>query len=82
MFFLTMVTSTGRVSPRPPLPAWVALRVWQAEEARWCRVICMDQDHNVLTKEQLCDIAVQMAVVKRPALDRHHWSPQGEREAA
>ena len=82
MFFLTMVTSTGRVSPRPPLAAWAAFRMWQVEEARRLRVICMDQDHNVLTKEQLREIAAQTAVVESLALEHHRWSPQEDREAA
>ncbi len=82
MFFLTMITSTGRVSPRPPLSARVALRTWQAEEARWSRVVCMDQDHNVLTREQLRELAAQTAVVESPALERDHWSSQDERKAA
>lgn len=82
MFFLTMVTSTGRVSPRPPLSAWAALRTWQAEEARWSRVVCMDQDHNVLTKEQLRELTAQTAAVESPALERDRWSPRKERKAA
>ena len=82
MFFLTMVTSTGTVSSRPLLAAWAALRVWQVEEGRWFRVICMDQDHNVLTKEQLREHAAQPAVVESPALERHRWSPQEDRKAA
>ena len=73
MFFLTMATSTGTVSSRPPLSARDALRVWQAEEAQWFRVICMDRHHNVLTKEQLRELAVQTAVV---------GSRQDERKAA
>ncbi len=81
MFFLTMITSTGRVSPRPPLSAWVALRSWQVEEIRWFRVICMDQDHNVLTKEQLRELAAQTAVMESSALERDQ-SPEKERRAA
>ncbi len=75
MFFLTMLTSTGAVSPRPALSAADALRTWQAEEARWFRVICLDQHHNVLTKGQLRERAAQVqapaeggsADVPRPA---------------
>ena len=63
MFFLTMVTSTGTVSPQPPLSAWDALRVWQANGTRGVRVICMDQHHNVLTQEQLRGLAAQTTAV-------------------
>ena len=37
---------------------------------------------NVLTKEQLRDLAAQPAVVESPALERHRWSPQEDRKAA
>jgi hypothetical protein len=46
------------------------------------QVICMDQNHNVLTKEQLRELAARSAVVESPALERHRWSPQDERKAA
>jgi hypothetical protein len=42
----------------------------------------MDQDHNVLTREQLRELAAQTAVVESPALERDHWSSQDERKAA
>jgi hypothetical protein len=82
MFFLTMVTSTGTVSSRSLLAAWLALRVWQVEETRWFRVICMDQHHNVLTKERLRELEAQTTVVESPALERHCWRPQEDRKAA
>lgn len=53
MFYLTMATSTGVVSPQPPLSAPDALRTWEAEEPRWFRVICLDQDHNLVAKGEL-----------------------------
>ena len=59
MFYLTVATSSATVSSRPPLSAPDALRTWQAEEARGLRVICLDQDHNLVTKRQLRELAAQ-----------------------
>lgn len=53
MFHLTMATSRAVVSLRPPMSARDALRTWEAEEALWFRVICLDRDHNLVTKGEL-----------------------------